>query len=272
MTTAHTTTLSPAALEAGTEAPYVDGALYDHTYRTRRHDQRFYVELARERRASSVLELGVGTGRVAIALAKDGREVVGIDRMPTMLDRMRTRLERESRATRAHITLKLDDLRTLRLRRRFPLIIAPFNVFMHLYERRDVERALATCRAHLAPRGRLAFDVLLPDLGAFLRDPDHFYRGRVMRDPTSRRRYAYSEAFEYDVITQTQMITSAFRDVEDPRQTFVRPLAHRQFFPAELEALLHYNGFAIEARYGDFAKGPLDAWAESQVIVAKARR
>jgi SAM-dependent methyltransferase len=151
-------------------------------------------------------------------------------------------------------------------------VISPFNVFMHLYERRDVERALATCRAHLAPRGRLVFDVLLPDLRALARDPDRFYKGRPILDATTRRRYAYSEAFEYDAIAQTQMVTSAFRDLEDPRQTFVRPLAHRQFFPAELEALLHYNGFAIEARYGDFLRGPLEAWSESQVIVAKLRR
>jgi len=267
-----TTVLGPAVLEAGTEGHYVDGALYDHTYRSRREDQRFYVALAAERGARAVLELGVGTGRVAIALAKDGREVVGVDRMPTMIERLHARLDRESRAVRARVTTKLGDVRTLRLRRRFPLVIAPFNVFMHLYDRRDVERALATCRAHLAPRGRLAFDVLLPDLRALARDPDRFYRGRPVMDPVTRRRYAYSEAFEYDALAQTQLVTSAFRSLDDTRDTFVRPLAHRQFFPAELEALLHYNGFAIEARYGDFARGPLEAWSESQVIVAVPRR
>lgn len=267
-----TTVLSPAALEAGTEGHYVDGAHYDHVYRTRRADQRFYVGVAREQGAGSVLELGVGTGRVAIALAKDGREVVGVDRMPPMLERLEARLMRESRAVRERITLRLGDLRSVRLKRRFPLVIAPFNVFMHLYARRDVERALATCRMHLAPRGRLVFDVLNPDLRALIRDPDRFYKSRPIKDPTTGVLRSYSEAFEYDAIAQTQMVTSAFRDVEDPRDVYVCPLAHRQFFPAELEALLHYNGFAIEARYGDFEKAPLDAWAESQVIVAKVRR
>ncbi len=256
----HTTSLSPAALEAGTEAHYVDGAHYDHSYRSRRVDQRFYVEIAAERGARSVLELGVGTGRVAIALARGGHEVVGVDRMPAMLSRLEERLARERADVRARVTLKAGDVRSIRLGRRFPLVISPFNVFMHLYERRDVERALATCRAHLAPRGRLVFDVLLPDLRALSRDPDRFYKGRPILAGTTRRRYAYSEAFEYDAIAQTQMVTSAFRDLEDPRLTFVRPLAHRQFFPAELEALLHYNGFAIEARYGDFRRGPLEAW------------
>lgn len=269
---ARSTLLSAAALEAGTEGHYVDGALYDHAYRTRRADQRFYVALAQDKEAHSILELGVGTGRVAIALAKDGREVVGVDRMPPMLDRLRDRLARESRAVRARVTLKLGDLRSVRVKRRFPLVIAPFNVFMHLYERVDVERALATCRVHLAPRGLLAFDVLLPNTRGLVRDPDRFYKGSTVMDPTSRRRYAYSEAFEYDALAQTQMVTSAFKDVADPRLTFVRPLAHRQFFPAELEALLHYNGWKIEARYGDFVRTPLDAWSESQVILARPRR
>jgi SAM-dependent methyltransferase len=266
------TNLSDAALEAGTEGHYVDGAHYDHTYRWRRADQNFYVQLARDRRASSVLELGVGTGRVAIAIARAGIEVVGIDRMPPMLDRLHDRLGREARAVRERITLREGDLRSIRLRRRFPLIVAAFNVFMHLYTRTDVERALATCLVHLAPRGRLAFDVLNPDLRALVRDPSRFYKGRPIKDPTTGRRLAYSEAFEYDAPAQTQMITSAFRDLEDPRDVFVRPLAHRQFFPAELEALLHYNGFSIEHRWGDFAESAFDGTSESQVIVCKARR
>lgn len=270
--TARSTVLSAAALEAGTEGHYVDGAHYDHTYRGRRADQRFYVALARERGAAAVLELGVGTGRVAIALAREGRQVVGVDRMPPMLERLRARLARERREVRERVSLRLGDLRSVRLARRFPLVVAPFNVLMHLYTRRDVEQALATVRAHLAPRGRFAFDVLMPDPRALARDPDRFYRGRPVTDPTTKRRYAYSEAFEYDAVAQTQMVTSAFRDLEDARETFVRPLAHRQFFPAELEALLHYNGFTIEARWGDFDRTPLDAWSESQVIVARPRR
>jgi SAM-dependent methyltransferase len=259
-------------LEAGTEGHYVDGAHYDHTYRSRRADQRFYVAYAAERNARRVLELGVGTGRVAIALARAGREVVGVDRMDAMLDRLHGQLARETKDTRARVSLVRADLRALKLGRRFPLVIAPFNVLMHLYTRVDVERALRAVRSHLAPGGRFVFDVLMPDLRALVRDPDRYYKGRPITDPTTGRRHAYSEAFEYDAVAQTQVITSAFRDLEDPRINFVRPLAHRQFFPAELEALLHYNGFSIEHRWGDWERGPLEAWSESQVIVAKVRR
>ncbi len=263
--------LTRAVIDAGNDGHYVDGAHYDHTYRSRRHDQRFYVEIARELRAARVLELGVGTGRVALALAKDGREVVGVDRMDSMLDRMRERLEKESRAVRARITLKRGDMRSVRVGQRFPLVIAPFNVFMHLYERSDIERALRTCVVHLAPRGRLVFDVSMPDVRAFVRDPDRFYKARPVRDPSDGKRYAYSEAFEYDASRQVQLVTSAFSELGRTDNAFVRPLSHRQFFPQELEALLHYNGLAIEHRWGDFDRGPLHLDCESQVVVARVR-
>jgi SAM-dependent methyltransferase len=263
--------LSRAVIDAGTEGHYVDGAHYDHTYRSRRHDQRFYVEIVRELRAKRVLELGVGTGRVALALAREGVEVVGVDRMDAMLSRMRARLAREPSAVRDRITLKRGDMRTVRVGARFPLVIAPFNVFMHLYERSDVERALATCLAHLTPSGRLVFDVSMPDVRAFGRDPDRFYKARPVRDPSDGRRYAYSEAFEYDAERQVQLVTSAFAELGRPDNAFVRPLSHRQFFPQELEALLHYNGLAIEHRWGDFDRGPLHLDCESQVVVARRR-
>ncbi len=50
------------------------------------------------------------------------------------------------------------------------------------------------------------------------------------------------------------------------------PLAHRQFYPQELEALLHYNGFAITERYGDFFRGPLRSTSDTMVLHCRARR
>jgi SAM-dependent methyltransferase len=152
-------------LQHGTEALYRDGRYYDHIYRSRRHDVRFYVEMAR-RHGGPVLELGCGTGRVTLALAREGFEVVGVDALPSMLEQANAKLAKLPAAVRARVELRRGDLRRVRLRRRFALVIAPFNVFMHLYERRDVERALATCHTHLRPRGRLAFAARPPGAGA----------------------------------------------------------------------------------------------------------
>lgn len=257
-------------LRIGTEAHYQDAAYYDQAYRRRREDVLFYADRAEESRGP-VLELGVGTGRVALEIAKRGVDLVGIDRMPEMLRRARERLARLPAERRERVELRRGDMRRVRLGRSFPLVISPFNVFMHLYDREDVEQAFETVRAHLTPRGRFIFDVLLPDPKALARDPSRIYRCGTIKLPGDGRRYKYGENFQYDPVGQVQLITMAFQAEDDRNDLFVTPLTHRQFFPAELEALLHYNGFRIEARFGGFQGEPLTGESESQVIVARLR-
>lgn len=253
----------------GTESHYRDAVYYDHAYRRRKVDVAYYARMADEL-GSPVLELGVGTGRVAEAIARRGHTLVGVDLMAPMLERAGERLARASSKLAARVTLHRADLREVRLRRRFPLVIAPFNVFMHLYTREDFERALGTVRAHLAEGGRFVFDVLMPDAEALARDPARLYRCGSVK-PAGRPRARYSESFDFDPVSQVMTITMVFEPEEPSAPATVHRLAHRQFFPRELEALLHYNGFAVERAYGGFDGEPYDLYAESQVIVARLR-
>jgi len=255
----------------GSEAHYEDGRYYDQAYRQRRHDVRFYTRLAVES-GGPVLELGAGTGRVALAIAKAGIEVVGIEPMAPMLEQARERLARLPRATRDRVELRQGDLTRLRLRRKFPLVIAPFNVWMHLYTREEIERGFATVRHHLEPGGRFVFDVLLPDPASLARDPSKRYRGGEIPHPRDGVRYRYSEYFSYDPVAQVETVAMDFEHPETDARSFCTPLTQRQFFPAELEALLHYNGFELESHTGDFEGKPITAATESQVLIAKARR
>ena len=68
-------------IDAGSREHYADAALYDYEYRRRRADVTFYRELASKRLAGPgrILELGAGSGRVTVPLARDGHEVVAID-------------------------------------------------------------------------------------------------------------------------------------------------------------------------------------------------
>src|SRR5262245_14653790 len=119
-------------VDAGSREHYVDAALYDYEYRRRRADVTFYRQIARERLGSQgqgyLLELGAGTGRVTLPLARDGHHVVALDQSSTMLARLRARLASERPAVRPRVSVVEGDLRSFRVRRRFPLVIAAFNV------------------------------------------------------------------------------------------------------------------------------------------------
>ena len=249
---------------------YGDARYYDHAYARYKQDVSHYVSLATEL-GGPVLELGAGTGRIAIQTARAGVDVVMVDRTQTMLDRAEERLAKQPKRVRARIRLVQADLRELALRETFPLITAPFNVLQHLYTRVDIERALATVRRHLAPEGRFAFDVLNPDPDALRRDPDRFYRCRPITHPKNGERYAYSEAFEYDHDAQIQTTLMRFESMESDDVFFVR-LTQRQFFPRELDALLHYNGLEVLERAGGFGGEPVDGLAESMVFLTRAAR
>jgi SAM-dependent methyltransferase len=256
------------AFEPGRRALYERPRYYDHAYRWHTSDLAFYAGLAQSC-DGPVLELGAGTGRVTRALLRAGASVHAVDQSPAMLAHARERLAKLPEAQRARVTWQTADLRRLRLRKRFGLVIAPFNLFMHLYTRADVEAALASVARHLRPRGRFAFDVMMPDLGVLRRDPARVYRCRPIFDPTDGKHYAYGESFDYDPQRQVQTISMQFQRLDRPEIDRTTPLSLRFFFPEELSALLHYNGFAIERHYGDFQHSPPGPDSEHQVLVVR---
>ncbi len=251
-------------LDRGSREHYDDPDYYDRTYRTRRDDVEFYRATAR-RLGGPVLELGVGSGRVAVELARDGHTVVGLDPSAPMLARAR---ERAHDLPRGRLTLREGDMRDFTLRRRFALVIAPFNVLMHLYEPDDFARCFACVRKHLAPDGRFVFDVRMPQPIELARDPDRAYKGRPFVHPTLGR-VGYSETFRYDPIKQVQFVTMRFTP-EGRRREVEAVLAHRQIFPAELRALLTLGGLRLTRRMGDFTGRPLGPDDDQQILEAAA--
>ncbi len=109
-----------------------------------------------------VLELGAGTGRATAFLARHARRVVAFDLSPELVATARRRL-----AGLSHVTLFVADMRDVRLRARFDLVVAVDDPFVHLILEEDRDRALATVARHLAPEGRFLLDAawLPPERG-----------------------------------------------------------------------------------------------------------
>jgi len=118
-----------------------------------RDDVPFYVELAR-RAQGPVLELGAGTGRVLLEIARQGIPVTGLDSSSSMLGRLRTKGPPPTLRL-AHGSMRRFDLGG----DRFCLIYAAFWSFQHLLEREAQLDCLACVRRHLAPGGAFAFDL-----------------------------------------------------------------------------------------------------------------
>ena len=264
-------------VETGSREHYEDAALYDYEYRRRRADVTFYRELARRRLGGPghILELGCGSGRVTVPLARDGHQVVAVDRSRSMLDRLEARVAALPAAAAARITPALADLRSFEVPGEFPLVVAAFNVLEHLYTRGEVDACLRRVAAHLAPGGAFVFDVQLPDLAWLLRDPGKRWARTRFTDPTTNRPMLYSTNHDYDPISQIALIRLFYDPADGDGPGHVVQLSQRKFFPAELEALVSHAGMRVIERFGDFSFGPLGPAAESQVLVcqvAPARR
>src|SRR4051812_14070136 len=142
------------------ESPYDSIAeLYDPWSASVVEDVTFYLEEARLS-GGPVVELGVGTGRIAVPIAADGIRVIGVDSSPGMLEVCRERAAAEGVAEL--LDLRLGDLRSPPVEERVRLVTCPFRAYLHLLTDEERLRALGAARSLLVPGGRLVFDVFAP--------------------------------------------------------------------------------------------------------------
>ena len=261
-------------IDAGSREHYADAALYDYEYRRRRADVNFYREFAKSHFAEAgvtqgnILEIGAGSGRVTLPLARDGHRLVAMDQSVAMLTKLRHRRDDGAATVAERIEVLAGDLRTFTVpgKRQFDLIFAPFNVLEHLYTRVELHACLQRVAQHLTPTGRFVFDVQLPDLAWLNRNPDKRWARTKFTDPNTGQKFIYSTNHDYDPITQIALIRIYYDAVAAGKSRVVK-LSQRKFFPAELEALVAHANLRVVERYGDFLCAPLDGYAESQVLV-----
>lgn len=262
------------ALAEGTVAHYLDVRYYSATYADRTDDIGYYLGQALEHARGgrgSVLEYGCGNGRIALPLARAGLTVTGLDRSRTMLADLRQRLAAEPVAVRRRLQVRRGDMRRAKLGRRFDLVLCTFNTLLHLYTRQDVERFCARALRHMRRGARLILDVSLPDPDELGRNPERAYRVPRFRHPTTGEVVRYAERFDYHPLEQVLMVSMEFEPRDAPERRYLTPLAHRQFFPRELEALLHYNGLRVVEVHGDFTTDPPELDCETLIYHCRAR-
>ena len=229
----------------------------------------FYSEMAR-RLDAPVLELGTGTGRVAIPLADAGCSVYGIDNSQAMLEVAR------SRAARAGISIQLQqaDLCAYEFTERFGLIFCALDSFLHLLTQERQIAALRLARGHLAPGGRIVLD--LPSLttgqwGAWEPGVHPLELVRAGAGPDGGTLHHF-QTFAADPATQQRTVTHLFDEVAADgtvRRTSVR-YELRFIFPAELPLLASAAGLTLEAVHGGYDLEPFVSGCERMIAVFAA--
>jgi len=208
--------------------------LYDPWSASVTEDVAFYREEARGA-GGPVVELGVGTGRIAIPLASDGIEVIGVDSSVGMLEVC----ARRAAEAGVQLDLRLGDLSDPPVTERVPLVIVPFRSYLHLSTNDERRRALAAARELLVHGGRLVFDVFAPDAEDIAET-----NGRWLeREP------GIWERADWDPERGT--LTLSIRgDGAESKMTLAWVDA------ADWRALLVEAGFEVEACYGWFDRTP----------------
>ncbi|PYP77004.1 MAG: class I SAM-dependent methyltransferase [Gemmatimonadetes bacterium] len=249
------------------------GALYDAipAYGART-DVAFYLEEAARSGASSrVLELGCGTGRLTLPLARAGHEVTGIDLSPAMLARGREKLAAEPQSVRERVTLLEGDARRIALAEKpsFDLVVAPFRVLQHFTAIPDQLEVLDGARRHLRPGGRLVFDVFNPSYASMTRD-----RSAEVEDTpeqslpdgrTLRRTVRVTAVHWVEQVSDVELIYHV--RTGDRTERVVQSFGMRWYTAAELTHVVARAGFRLEALYGGFDRPALDDSAPEIVVV-----
>ena len=253
----------------------VDAEIYDaYTNASIEGDVEFYVDEAR-RAGGPVLELGCGTGRILLPIAAAGIDVVGIDRSVSMLTVLRRKVADLDRDVQRRIELVEADMRGFSLGRRFTLVVIPYRAFLHLLTIDDERQALAQIREHLIDGGRLALNVFDPSLSMIASrlgvEGGRLHRQMTFVHPRTGREVVLWDTFRYD--PERQLLDGAFVFEELDRDGAVlarhhAPLTLRWVYRYEMQHLLELTGFAVEALYGDFRRGPFRYGGE-QVWVAR---
>jgi SAM-dependent methyltransferase len=246
--------------------------IYDAVYSYVRDDIPFYIEAARES-GGPVLELGCGTGRVSIPIAEAGIDVIGLDSSPAMLGAARRKAQRIAPDSGV-LTFVQADMRDFSLDSEFALVIIPFRGYLSLLTVEDQTRTLVNIKGHLAPGGRLVFNIFVPDLNMLVQEGDVSYHLRDVTDPETGARYVLWHQSSYDNHNQ---IVNARVIVEelDVTGTMVRRLYRdfqlRYVHRWELHHLLVLCGYEVLDLFGDFERSPFDESSAEMVWVAGVR-
>ncbi|MBN1211143.1 MAG: class I SAM-dependent methyltransferase [candidate division Zixibacteria bacterium] len=244
---------------------YKDPRHYEKWYENITYDIDFYIKQM-IKYGDPVLELGCGTGRITIPAAKNGIRITGLDISPEMLDFA----EQNAKRNKVSINFINADCRDFMIEKKFKTIFFPVNSILHLHSRESYEDCFSCVTKHLEKNGRFIFDVFTPSFKILTRKPSdkvlcheyvHFDSDEIVR---------IFETSKFDMEKQINYAKWLIK-IGDSEERLFSENNVRVFFPEELNTLLHYNGFEIEEKYGDFSESPYNSNSRNQIFICRKK-
>ena len=202
----------------------------------------------------AALELGIGTGRIALPLSRHGVHVHGIDLSPAMVAQLRAKPGAED------ITVTIGDFATTRVDGTFTLAYVVFNTIMNLTTQHEQVECFNNVAAHLEPGGRFVLEVGVPDL-------QRLPPGETVRPfHVSPTRLGFDE---YDVAAQG-LISHHYWLVDGQFETFSMPF--RYVWPSELDLMARLAGMSLRERWNDWSRAPFTSNSTNHVSVWEKAR
>ncbi len=217
----------------------------------------FYVRQI-ERYGAPVLELACGSGRLTIPLTEKGFDLKGLDISDEMLALAKEKAERRN----IKLDIEKGDMTDFDLGKKFKLIFVPAQSLSHLYTLEQIEKCFACVKEHLTDDGRFLIELFNPSLEILLERNARYF------SQSEAENIAVDSNSFYDTATQIKHIELIFRENND-KPDAVLTFKMRQFFPQEIDALLKYNGFRIEQKFGSHREEKFDSDSQKQLIICQ---
>jgi SAM-dependent methyltransferase len=229
------------------------------------------VEAYAQRTGGPLLELGCGTGRLLVPLARAGYDVTGVDLSQEMLRAARARVDAAGLAQR--VTLVHGDYSDARLAGPYRLALVMMNTFLHLTTLSEQLRALRHWREHLTPGGLLLIDVFNPDMAHLAGLDGRIEWDKTWTDPNTGAtvmKYLVRTVDSAEQVIHVNLIYDEIAPDGQVRRT-AAPFDLRYMWRFEAELLLDKSGFALEAVYGDHEMGQFSGDSDTMILVARRR-
>ena len=231
----------------------------------------FYLDLM-EGTEPPVLELGVGTGRIAIPATKAGHQIVGLDLSESMLDVARTKMKSAGVAP-GSLDLRQGDMSNFDLPgRSFGLIIIPGNGLALVLSEQDQGATLANATRHLKPGGVVAFSLYNASDEALNEDDNQLFLLGVVNDEATGNRHIMTGINEFDRPNQINRCTQFLETVSRDGATVCRhelPVTTRYLRIDQAVKLANDAGLSVEEVFGDFDRTAYTSTSDEMILVCR---